>query len=51
MTLTLNVVLPCFICLISRTGVFRCATIEEIEAEKSMIEKDVVRTPDNLFIA
>lgn len=25
----------------NRTGVFRCATIEEIEAEKSMIEKDV----------
>ncbi|XP_059625872.1 ribosome-recycling factor, chloroplastic [Cornus florida] len=24
-----------------RTGIFRCATIEEIEAEKSLIEKDV----------
>ncbi|XP_057951179.1 ribosome-recycling factor, chloroplastic isoform X2 [Malania oleifera] len=26
---------------VKRTGVFRCATIEEIEAEKSLIEKDV----------
>ncbi|KAL0459530.1 UNVERIFIED_CONTAM: Ribosome-recycling factor, chloroplastic [Sesamum latifolium] len=30
-----------YCCSIIRMGVFRCATIEEIEAEKSMIEKDV----------
>ncbi|RVW54932.1 Ribosome-recycling factor, chloroplastic [Vitis vinifera] len=28
-------------CMFFRTGIFRCATIEEIEAEKSSIEKDV----------
>lgn len=31
-----------YICLFFRTGTLRCATIEEIEAEKSLIEKNVV---------
>lgn len=31
-----------YICFYFRVGVVRAATIEEIEAEKSLIEKDVV---------
>lgn len=31
-----------FVCLYFRMGTFKCATMEEIEAEKSLIEKNVV---------